>query len=196
MPKPYTMPTLIDNLKTVSISFLSKHGYLKPNQKQSGTVSWSQNGNSTGSVSIIVNTQPESLYLELNYKCNDVPINYRVQLISAPSNLGKGVVWFFICPHTGKRCRKLYLVNTYFYHYSAYSGCMYEKQTQSKKTRDMIKIYGAYFDAENNYEQLYKKYFKTHYNGKETKRYKKIMAKIKLAESYPLGTLERLIMMY
>jgi len=63
-----TFPTLYDNCKTVSISFLNKHGYLKPNQYQRGTVIWSVNGNKIDSISIAVNTKPESSYLELNYK--------------------------------------------------------------------------------------------------------------------------------
>src|SRR3990167_55726 len=108
MPKPHTFPTLYNELKTVSISFLAKHGYLKANHWQSGTISWRRHGNQTGSISIRVNTEPESPYLEFDYKCNEVPINYRVKLVSALSNLGKGVVWYFVCPHTGKRCRKLY----------------------------------------------------------------------------------------
>lgn len=57
MAKPHTFSTLYDDLKTVSISFLTKHGYLKPNQWQSGTMTWSMNGNKTGSISIIVNTE-------------------------------------------------------------------------------------------------------------------------------------------
>ena len=89
MPKPCSFPTLYDNLKTVSISFLAKHGYLKPNQWQSGTITWSRNGNKTGSISICVSTEPESPYLELDYKCNEAPINYRVKLVSVRSNLGK-----------------------------------------------------------------------------------------------------------
>lgn len=127
MPKQYTFPNLYDDLKTVSISFLTKHGYLKTNQWQSGVITWSMGGNKTGSISIRVNTHSQSPYLELDYNCNEVPINYRVQLVSVPSNLGKGVVWYFICPKTNKRCRKLYLVNTYFYHRSAFNGCMYLK---------------------------------------------------------------------
>src|SRR5687768_1248105 len=130
-----TLPTLYDECKTVSISFLNKHGYLKPNQNQSGTITWSRNGNKTGSISIRVTTQPLSPYLELDYKVNETPVNYQVQLVAAPSNLGKGFVWFFRCPRTEKRCRKLYLVQTYFYHRSAFRGCMYDIQTQSKKSR-------------------------------------------------------------
>ena len=44
MPKPHTFPTLYDDLKTVSISFLAKHGYLKPNQLKSGSIHWGRNG--------------------------------------------------------------------------------------------------------------------------------------------------------
>jgi len=191
MPKPHTFPTLFDEVKTVSISFLTKHGYLKPNQWRSVTITWSSNGNKTGSISIRINTQPESPYLELDYKCNEAPINYRVQLISAPSNLGKGVVWYFVCPRTGKRCRKLYLANTYFYHRSAFRGCMYEKQTQSKKSRYFDKTLGAYFRTDQLFEQLYKKHFKKQYAGKPTKKYLKLTQQIQRAESIPYHEIER-----
>jgi len=103
MPKPHTFPTLYDEVKTVSIFFLTKQGYLKPNQWQSGTITWSSNGNKTGSISIQVNTQSEPPYLLFDYKRNEALINYKVQLVSAPSNLGKGVVWYFVCPFVGKR---------------------------------------------------------------------------------------------
>lgn len=192
MPKPYTFPTLYDDLKTVSISFLTKHGYLKPNQWQSGTINWSRNGNKTASISIRVNTEPESPYVELDYKCNEAPINYRVQLVSAPSNLGKGVVWYFVCPHTGKRCRKLYLADTYFYHRSAFRGCMYEKQTQSKKSRFIDKTLGAYFRTDQLFEQLYKKHFKKQYAGKPTKKYLKLTQQIRKAESITLNVFDGL----
>lgn len=194
MPKPHTFPTLYDDLKTVSISFLTKYGYLKPNQWQSGTITWSRNGNKTGSISIRVNTEPESPYLELDYKCNEAPINYRVQLVSALSNLGKGVVWYFVCPHTGKRCRKLYLADTYFYHRSAFRGCMYEKQTQSKKYRGLDKTLGVYYRADQLYEQLYKKHFKKQYAGKPTKKYLKLTRQIQRAESIPAHEIEQALL--
>ncbi|MEI6489713.1 MAG: hypothetical protein WCP52_12165 [Bacteroidota bacterium] len=182
MPKPQTFPTLFDQLKTVSISFLKKHGYLKPNQWQSGTITWSRNGNKTASISIWVNIQSENSYLQLDYKFNDTPINYRVQLVSIPSNFGKGVVWFFVCPYTGKRCRKLYLADTYFYHRSAFSGCMYEKQTYSYKNRWLGKQLDKLFGCEIAYEEIYSKHFKKTYNGKPTKRYLKLLKQVKAGE--------------
>lgn len=177
MPKPRTFPTLYDELKTVSISFLAKHGYLKPNQWKGGSINWSRNGNNTGSISIKVCTQPENSFIELDYNCNKSPINYRVQLILTPSNLGKGVVWYFVCPYTGKRCRKLYLADTYFYHRSAFRGCMYEKQTYSKKNRLYFRQLQILFDEENDLCKSNKKHNKTFYKGKPTKRLLKTMKK-------------------
>jgi hypothetical protein len=182
MPKPPTDPTLYEDLKTVSISFLTKYGYLKLNQWRSGTITWSRNGNKTASISISVNTYIESPYLELDYKYNEAPINYKVQLVTTPSNLGKGIVWYFVCPQTGKLCRKLYLADTYFYHRSAFKGCMYEKQIQSKKNRYLDKTLGGYFQTDNIFEQLYKKHFKKQYAGKPTKNYLRLVNKRRFQE--------------
>lgn len=182
MPKPHTFPTLFDEVKTVSISFLGKHGYLKPNQWQSGTITWSRNGCKTGSISIRINTLTERPYLELDYKSNDTPINYQVDLVSIPSNIGNGVVWYFICPHTRKRCRKLYLVGGYFYHRSAFRSCMYEKQTYSHNNRWLCKQFDKLFNSEKAYEQIYSRHFKKQYNGKPTKRYLKLLKQAKAGE--------------
>ena len=192
MPKPHTFPTLYNEALQIHISKLKGWGYLDPEQIKSGTLNWSRNGNPTGSISIQVNTHSEQPYLELDYKYRDeAPINYRVQLVSALSNLGKGVVWYFVCPHTKKRCRKLYSIGGYFLHREAFSGCMYETQTQSKKYRQFDKTLGAYFKSDNLYSELYKKNFKKTYAGKPTKRYLRIKAQIDKAESIPYYEIER-----
>jgi hypothetical protein len=179
MPKPYTSPILYDDLQAVSISFLRKHGYLKPNQWKTGTMTWyfgeGENKRVTGSITIATNTNMYNPYFELDYKCNGTPINYRVDLVSVPSNLGKGEVWYFMCPLTNKRCRKLYLVDTYFYHRLAYTGCMYDKQTKSHKWREYQKMFDCVFGREDIAQQLYSKHFKTYYAGKPTKRYLRLM---------------------
>ena len=190
MPKPHTLLTLFDEMKTVSISFLTKHGYLKLNHWQSGTITWSRNGNKTGSISIAVSTLPGKPFLELDYRYNEAPINYKVKLVSAPSNLGKGVVWYFVCPHTGKRCRKLYLNSGYFYHREAFTGCMYEKQTQSKYARLLVRKFGVVFRVDELYSQLHKKHFKKFYAGKPTKRYIQITNMIRQADSVNIRELE------
>ena len=114
MPKPHTFPTLYNEALQIHISKLKGWGYLDPEQIKSGTLNWSRNGNPTGSISIQVNTKSEQLYIELDYKYRDEPRNYKVYLTSTPSNLNKGEIWYFICPQTKKRCRKLYSIGGYF----------------------------------------------------------------------------------
>lgn len=192
MAKPYTFPTLYNEALQINISKLKGWGYLEPEQPKSGTITWSRNGNKTGSISIRVNTHSEQPYIELDYKYRDEPRNYKVRLVSMPSNLGKGLIWYFLCPETNKRCRKLYSIGGYFLHREAFNGCMYESQTQSKKYRQLDKTLGAYFRTDDLYSQLYQKHFKKTYAGKPTKKYLRIMEQIQKAESLPYHEIERL----
>lgn len=191
MPKPHTFPTLYNEALQISISKLKGWGYLDPEQIKSGTLNWSRNGNPTGSISIYVNTHSERPYIELDYKYRDEPRNYKVYLTSTPSNLNKGEIWYFLCPQTKKRCRKLYSIGGYFLHREAFNGCMYESQIQSKSYRQVDKTLGAYFRSEHLYSELYKKHFKKFYAGKPTKKYLRIMEQIQKAESIPYEEIER-----
>ena len=194
MPKPHTFPTLYNEALQISISKLKEWEYLNPEQIKSGTITWSRNGNQTGSISIKVNTHSEQPYIELDYKYRDEPRNYKVYLTSTPSNLNRGKIWYFLCPQTNKRCRKLYSIGGYFLHREAFNGCMYESQTQSKKSRQLDKTFGAYFRTDELYSQLYQKHFKKTYAGKPTKRYLRIMEQIQKAESIPYHEIERLML--
>lgn len=195
MPKPQKFPTLFNDVKTIDISFLKKHGYLKPNQIMSGTISWSINGNNTGRISIVVNTKEITPFLELDYKCNNEPINYKVLLIDIPSNLGKGNILLFQCPQTKKLCRKLYLVDTYFFHRSAFKDCMYQSQTYSDRNRDLLKQFDIHHKAESLGSQMFSKYFKTHYAGKPTKKFLKILNAMEKTKNTNLKSIEELLMM-
>ena len=154
-------------------------------------MTWSRNGNKTGSISIRVNTQSEQPFIVLYYKYRDEPQNYKVYLTSTPSNLNRGEIWYFLCPQTKKRCRKLYLINGYFLHREAFNGCMYKIQIESKKSRYLDKTLGTYFRTEQLFEQLYKKHFKKQYAGKPTKKYLRIMEQIQKAESIPYHEIEK-----
>jgi len=183
MPKPYTFPTLYNDVLQISITKLKEWEYLKPEQLKSGIITWSRNDNKRGSISITVNTKIEKPYIELDYKSNDEPRNYKVHLVSVPSNLGKGIVWYFLCPETNKRCRKLYSIGGYFLHREAFKDALYESQTHSKKYRQLDKTFGAYFRTDELYSQLYKKHLKKTYAGKPTKRYLRILEGIQRAEN-------------
>lgn len=196
MPKYPTFPTLFDEVLQLEASKLNKWGYLEPNQNKSGTLTWTwQNSGRTNSISIFTNTKSSRPFVELNYRYGENPRNYKVYLEAIPSNLGKGKIWYFICPQTHKRCRKLYSVGGYFLHREAFKGAMYEKQTQSKKWREIEKVYGAFFDSDKHYAELYSKNFRKYYKGKPTKRYLKLLKEIKKSESIDYTEIERLMVM-
>lgn len=193
MPKPYTSPALVEDFLCLPMSFLKERNYLVSHQSQSGTMFWTRREEKIASIGISVTIHQNGGYLELKYNHNDEPINYKVQIISKLSNLGKGRVWYFLCPNTGKLCRKLY-GGKYFLHREAYIGVMYQKQIESKKDRLMDKLYGPYFDSEKLYDELYKPYFKKYYKGKPTKRYAKIMEKLNEADKVSARDIERLLL--
>lgn len=190
MAKPCTFPTLYDDCLQLDISKLKGWGYLEPEQIKSGTLKWSKNGSPTGSILININTHSEQPYIELDYKYKGEARNYKVKLVSMPSNLGKGLIWYFLCPQTKKRCRKLYLIGGYFLHREAFKGCMYKIQTHSKAERQQTQKWKPFYKGEA-YDQLQAKYFKAWYKGKPTKRYLRIMEQIQKAESIPYHEIER-----
>lgn len=157
---------------------LIRDGLLKPDKVIRAIIRWYKSGIETDAISIRICTLTDGpQYMELNYSCDGKRINYLVHLTSCPSNIGKGVIWFFVCPKTGRRCRKLHLVNAYFYHRSAFSGCCYELQRWSHKDRKEVKFYGDMF-VSHIIAEMYVKYFKTHYAKKETRRYQRLIKKM------------------
>ncbi|WP_293296829.1 hypothetical protein [Allomuricauda sp.] len=188
-----TWPTLIDDLKCLDIKELREWGYLQEGIRKSGNLTWSRNGMKTAAISImaIIDHNPRLL---LSYSVNGEPMKYNVLLAEVQSNLGKGSYFQFVCPKTFKRCRKLHLINGYFMHRSVLSNAMYETQTQSKSYRRIKGIFEPYVLQDEYYRELHKPYFKTHYNGRPTKRYLWLMEKLRMADKMTLQQYESLLM--
>ena len=169
MPKVSTLPTLLDGLNQLSITDLKKWGYIKKGAKVSGVVRWGEHS----SIGITVDYLREQPYLELNYTSGGENVNYRVNIVSVPSNLGKGKVWYFMCSIIGKRCRKLYCSNKYFSHREAHTHAMYSSQTQSRQSRTLCSA----MDALHKIDDFAKdgKQWRRYYNGKPTRRYKQYL---------------------
>lgn len=194
MPKNYTFPFIFDERKSLSITDLKKLGYFNHNKRTSGNVNWTMGGENTGNIGIEVTISDNSNFIDIKYNCNNENYQYRVYLVSTRSNLNKGKIWYFECKFTGVRCRKLHLIKGKFQHRTALKSGMYSKQTQSKKWRLIEKAYGNYFDSENTYSELYSKHFRKYYKGKPTKRYLKLMDKIKEIEKVSASDIERLLL--
>lgn len=196
MGRPHALPDLYDSVLRLRMALLKKDGFIRPNVKTSGVVTWHDwYGEKRASIRVEVNTATDSHYIMLDYRYGDNPRRYRVNIAYRPSNLGKGKIAYFVCPQTGKLARILYSIGGYFLHREAFRGAMYECQTQSKRYRDLEKLYGAHFRLDRNYEQLYKKHFKKKYAGKPTKRYLKIMKDIHRGEMVSYLEAERAMLL-
>jgi hypothetical protein len=194
MPKPITLPYIIDEAKDISIIKLKNWKYLIPNTYKTGVIKWSMNGIKTSSISIIIQMQKDKGVLTLDYKCNEKKYYYNIQIISKTSNLGKGYVFYFVCPYTYKVCRKLHLYDGYFIHRTAIKNAMYSTQTESKKYRQIGRIYGSYFKRDEYFKTLFSKNFKCSYNGKPTKKYLQLMKKIRESDKFSHEDIESLLM--
>lgn len=192
-----TYPTAIESLKMISIADLKRMKLLTPNSLINTDINWTNQytKEKTGSISVSIILKENEGTITFDYKYRDSEeIKYTANLITRPSNLGNGKLWFFICPHTGKVCRKLHLINGYFLHRTANPQLMYAKQIESKKMREWSKRFGFMFDDEV-YTEIYSKHFKSHYNGKPTKRFLKLSKISQKRENVDIREFERSFLM-
>jgi hypothetical protein len=183
MPRYSNFPTLIDELRSFSISDLKQLGHFKNRPFVSGTMNWRNRYDEvTSTISLDVNNSRNNKYVQLSYNCNDEKMNYKVNIVTMPSNLGKGNVLYFICSFTNQRCRKLHLINGKFMHRSALSNPLYSKQIESKRWRELNKLFGAPFELEKLHDKLWSKGFKKYYKGKPTKKFQKLLNQIEMLE--------------
>jgi hypothetical protein len=179
MARRSTFSCCFDEVAQITIGCLRELGYLEPLGRKSGTLSWSRHGQQTSSICLTVDMQEG--YVELDYRCRDKPINYRVRLMSIVSNLGKGHIWYFVCPNTGRKCRKLYGIGDYFLSRFAYPAAMYRCQTEPKSDRGFrrfLTLHGTTRNPKAEWDYFNRKRFRTYYNGKPTKKYQKYLERM------------------
>ena len=189
MAKDPTFPPLFGTLQTIEIKNLTGWGYLTKYGKKSGTATWKMRGDLTAQIGFMLWYAPDEVYLQLLYSYEGQPRTYQIPLEQQTSNIGKGVIWFFRCPTTGHRCRKLYLYDGWFVHRKAIPG-MYEAQTHSKRWRREKRVYEAVFNRADIEADMYKPYAKQTYGGKPTRRYTQLenkMARLEMIMANDLG---------
>lgn len=169
MPKIPTFQVCLDETKQISVSYLKSMGFLCRDVKVVSTVNWSRDGEPSGSITVEANLSER--YVELRYLCDGTPISCRVRLESVKRHFG-GREWYFVCPITERRCKKLYLIDGTFLSRYACPSAMYRSQTYSRSVRTMLAEYFAMDEVE---EFLSKPNSRTRYKGKITKRYARLL---------------------
>ncbi|MBC3795175.1 hypothetical protein FH603_5710 [Spirosoma sp. LMG 31447] len=163
-----TFRSNFNDLRKLTLANLKQLGYVVSRSRCSGSVRWTRNGETIGTISVTVDLLWDNC-VELEYTYNsEEQMKYKIELVQLPSNLGKGNVWYFVCPLTGKRCRTLYQVGRYFVSRKALQGALYESQTYSKQYRQIARVCGPYYKLREALEKLDKPYAKMFYRGKPT----------------------------
>ena len=177
MPRTPNFPTTCDETQRLELAYLRRIGLLEPGIHHK-TLHWNIRGRPIGSIDLVAHILPESSYLRLYYTVNDkTKYDYQVQLEAAPSNLPatSGHRYYMVCPKTGRRATVLYLRSGtgIFAHRLAFPAerLYYDSQLESKRFRGLA----SYFAVDKAWEAEYRKSRKTHYRGKPTRWYAKLL---------------------
>ncbi|UHG92548.1 hypothetical protein [Spirosoma oryzicola] len=168
MPRIGQCPTTIDDFLYLSTATVKQSGCLIDGKTHQ--LGWNRNGERVATIDIAASLKAKCLMLRYSFR-GETKL-YRIDLLIAPSNLGKGTVFYFVCPITAKRCRKLYLVDGRFISRYALADTYYEKQLWSKRYRDLDNTMGRQLRGDDFelYQETFGPYAKRHYRGKPTKR--------------------------
>lgn len=175
----------LDEMIQISTGDLRQIGYLKRDRVKSGNIIWTDTSDrgqagswwsgDTREISIeIVIDVPRGVML-LNYETLGTKISDKFELESVPSNLGVGHVYYFVCPMTSRRCRKLYLMGQHFLSRYACLSAIYSCQSLSKSVRPYRSSAEALSEKHRLQELLSKPYAKALYRRKPTRRFARLL---------------------
>jgi hypothetical protein len=173
MAKERKCHEIFDEVRQIDIAWLRNEGLLEPGRRVNGwLLSWKCGSR------VVIDVDTTSRFLRLTDGFGRDQRSYTVLLEGRPSNLGKGHVWYFVCPVTGRLCRKLYRINGYFFSRYAYPTATYRSRTEPKgdrKLRKYITLNGTIKNPKAEWDFFNRKHYRTTYNGNPTKRYLKYL---------------------
>lgn len=163
--------TTTGEVMRMELRWMQGRGYFRPGEEITSLLSWTDGS----TISATARNKEGDISLSLSYTITDRitgekrSLDYLINLVEVPSNLGRGKILFFICPVTGKRCRILYKAygSPIFKSREAYSyKIYYELQTSSR-----LLIHNTrYFNLERRLDKLYRMRGTSTYRGKPTRR--------------------------
>lgn len=175
MGKHSTGAKTTGEITKIDLSYLLKQGYIKKGSVLTDVLHWTNGSN----IAIKTSYTESEKYIHLIYSTTNkqtnetLNFNYKIQLTTINSNLGKGEIIYFVCPETKKLCRILYKTyNSEIWKCrTAYTQRIYYALQQSSR---LNKNNDRYWQLKKRLEKFNTKIVKTHYKGKPTRTNKKI----------------------
>lgn len=162
----------------LELSYLLKSKILQKGAMVSGILSWTSGAN----VSYLCKYGDDEAWIHLRYTHTDnhtgnkTDYDYRIEFERKVSNLGRGEVLYFICPESGRTCRKLYMAYGYpkFKSRQAYSNRIYYPDQLSSK---MDRPNDRYWRIKRQLEKKNLKHHRKTYKGNLTKSEMRLRSK-------------------
>lgn len=130
-------PDTVEDYLTLTVSRCKELGYFRPDALCSGVIRWTQDGHPVASIGFATDTRGVPVAL-LHYTHNGADKERRVYLRFKHSNLNPNTgYYYFVCPVTGRMCRKLYLAGGEFVSRAAL-GVLYGSQLRNRFQRGPV----------------------------------------------------------
>jgi len=175
MSKPSQSIAIAESSLRIEVRDIIKRSYINELKKYKGILSWKNaKGEITNRIRFEVNLSSEENYVCLNYIAKSNPDNNRknieqkIYFKKVKSNLGKGDIYYFLCPKTKYRCRILYLTYGSYYFQSrfAYTKRIYYRcQIYSKN----LYATDRYFKLTEKHKKMLSSSYRKSYIGKKTR---------------------------
>lgn len=174
MGRPYTGTATVYSSPRLELARLQKAGYFTKGAEVRGSWSWT-NGDA---VNITTKWEGAEVFMELRYTWTHPhtgqveDMEQRIDMVSVPSNLGRGHVLYFRCPRTFRPCRIIYRA----YHardFRSRWGFSYRLYYPAQVCGKLNRWNETYWSAERALEGTKGKRKPGTYKGKPTKRAKR-----------------------
>jgi hypothetical protein len=163
-----------------------------PGKLFTGNSRWFINDEETASIGFCVQTDPFRPLLTLLYSIDSENVEQVIVMESVPSNLNRGKYWFFRCPVSGVRCKKLHLIRGRFQHRTALGGVLYRQQLRGKTS--FCRFMDAYDGIGEIMQAVDAPFFREYYAGKPTRRCLRMLRRLrKLKPCLSQGEVKKLL---
>jgi hypothetical protein len=183
MGRNTTTAQSVESACKLDLRIMLKDGSIQKDMHLGGTISWKYGGEISFESKLYENEKyVRVMYSTTDRKGNKVEYDYKIKIVSVPSNLKKGAILYFECPTTGRRARVLCSAygNDVFVHREYYKEVygrrlFYDSQRTSKAWYNNT----MYFNYKKRVESFEKfmltfKQWKRTYRGKETRHFKRL----------------------
>ncbi len=183
MGRPSTGAYTTSECRKLDLRLMLKGGEIVKGKNITGTINWTDESSAGFESRYTEDEKYFRIYYTITKRNGEkFELDYKIQLVTVPSNLGKGEILFFICPESYKRARVLYMAygNLKYTHrnwyYERYRLRLYYDVQQSSKRGYHNSRYFAYKKQVDTLEDelIFSKNRKSTYKGKVTKPFQKL----------------------